>query len=308
MFELVVASGKGGTGKTSLTGALADLVGPAVLVDCDVDAADLYLIVPHEVLEEHDFSSSHRAVIDMEACSACSICLESCRFNAIKMTADPEARWRVRYSVDPSACEGCGLCVHLCPEETIRFEKVVSGRWFRSISEAGPFFHARLGIAQSNSGRLVSLLRQKSRETAKELGIDTILIDGPPGIGCPAIATLTDASYLLIVTEPSLSAIHDMQRLADLAEHFGIPAGICINKSDISEEISDEVERFASEKHLPVHGRFPYDPAFTEAQLQGRSYASFTSTKNIEMIRNLWKSITSDAKSRDRNGKRRFAV
>ena len=308
MFELVVASGKGGTGKTSLTGALADLVDPAVLVDCDVDAADLHLIIPHEVLEEQDFSSSHRAVIDMEACTACSICLESCRFNAIKMIADPEARWRVRYTVDPSACEGCGLCVHLCPEETIRFEEVVSGRWFRSKSKTGPFFHARLGIAQSNSGRLVSLLRQKSRETAKELGIDTILTDGPPGIGCPAIATLTDASYLLIVTEPSLSAIHDMERLADLADHFAIPTGICINKFDICEEISLKVERFAAERHLPVHGRFPYDPAFTEAQLRGRSYVSSASPEGIEMIRKLWKSVLSDAEARDRSGNRRFAV
>jgi MinD superfamily P-loop ATPase len=308
MFELVVASGKGGTGKTSLTGALAELAGPAVLVDCDVDAADLHLIVPHHVKEEHDFSSSHLAVIDMEECTACDLCVESCRFDAIQTVQDAGSHTGVRYTVDSLACEGCGLCVHVCPTLTIRFEKVISGRWFRSESQNGPFLHARLGIAQSNSGRLVSLLRQRSREIARERRIELIIVDGPPGIGCPAIATLTNASYLLIVTEPSLSAIHDMERLATLAAHFKIPAGVCLNRFDFSEELSREVERFAAERGLIVHGKFPYDPGFIEAQLQGRSYLSCGTPEGIERIRKLWKSVLADAGVGDQPGPRRFAV
>ena len=308
MFELVVASGKGGTGKTSLTGALAEFAGQAILVDCDVDAADLHLIVPHDVREEHDFSSSKQAVIDMGKCTACGVCRESCRFDAIKMFADTVAPLGIRFAVDRNACEGCGLCVHLCPTETIRFERVISGRWFRSEWKSGPFFHARLGIAQSNSGRLVSLLRQQARAAAEELEIDSIIVDGPPGIGCPAIAALTGASYLLIVTEPSLSAIHDMERLVDLAEHFDIPVGICLNKFDISEEMSRKVERFAAARSLIVHAKLPYDLGFTEAQLKGRSYVSCGSSETIEMLKGLWQSIRSDAESRERDGKRRFAV
>jgi len=308
MFELVVASGKGGTGKTSLTGALAEFAGRAVLVDCDVDAADLHLIIPHDVREEHDFTGSKQAIIDMSRCTACCVCKESCRFDAITMSSDFETPAGVRFAVDPSACEGCGLCVHLCPTETIRFEEVISGRWFRSEWKGGPFFHARLGIAQANSGRLVSLLRQQARVQAEEHDITTVIVDGPPGIGCPAIAALTGASYLLIITEPSLSAIHDMERLVELAGHFDIPVGICLNKSDISQEISRRVERFAADRNLTIHARLPYDPAFTKAQLQGRSYVSCGSPETIEMLGNLWQSIRSDAEKRDRDRGRRFAV
>ncbi|MCB2229788.1 ATP-binding protein [bacterium] len=307
MFELVVASGKGGTGKTSLTGALAEVASPAVLVDCDVDAADLHLIVPHRVCEEHDFSCSSQAVINMDACTACGICRESCRFEAITMSPDPETTHGLRFAVEPTACEGCGLCVHLCPTDTIRFGKVNSGKWFRSEGNRSPFYHARLGIAQSNSGRLVSLLRQEARAAADREGLDLILVDGPPGIGCPTIAALTGSSYLLIITEPSRSAIHDMERLVSLAEHFHIPAGVCLNKCDISEEMSGEVERFVSERGLTLHASIPYDPAFTQAQIRRQSYVAFASGGR-EMIHALWQSIRDDADRLGRTGGRRFAV
>jgi len=308
MFELVIASGKGGTGKTSLTGALAQLAGRAVLVDCDVDAADLHLIIPHKVNGEHDFLSSRKAAIDTELCDACGTCQEYCRFNSIKIKRDSQLPPGMRFEVDPLACEGCGLCVHLCPTGAIRFDRVVSGRWFQSESEHGPFLHARLGLAQSNSGRLVSLLRQRARQIAEKSEIDLVIVDGPPGIGCPTIAALTDASYLLIVTEPSLSAIHDMERLADLAAHFEIPTGICINKYDISEEISRRAEKFAAERDLTIHGKIPYDKAFTDAQLQGRSYLTTGSLEGIERIRKLWRSVRADAVARNQNNKRRFAI
>lgn len=308
MFELVVASGKGGTGKTSLVGALAALAGPSALVDCDVDAANLHLIVPHEVRREHDFSCSHRAAIDTDRCIACGICLEACRFQAITMDTDPTSRWGVRFSVDPLACEGCGLCVHLCEPRAISFDKVISGQWFESEFDHGPFLHARLGIAESNSGRLVSLLRQRARELAVERGLNTIMVDGPPGIGCPVIAALTDTSYLLIVTEPSRSALHDMERLVDLAEHFRIKTGICVNKCDINEEISHQVTRFAAERGLPVLGRIPYDPAFTQAQIQGVSYIRIGSTETIDTIRNIWQGVCIGAGANHGSGQERFAV
>jgi MinD superfamily P-loop ATPase len=308
MFELVVASGKGGTGKTSIVAALADVIEQTVIVDCDVDAANLHLVVPHRVLEEHDFSCSHRATIDGAHCIACGICLEVCRFNAISMTPDESSLYGVGFSVDPIACEGCGLCKRLCPEQIISFDPVVSGKWFESESGGRPFLHARLGIAQSNSGRLVSLLRQQSRELASKHALDTVVVDGPPGIGCPVIASLTNASYLLIVTEPSLSAIHDMERLVDLAEHFNVKTGICLNKFDINEEVSSQIEEFAAQRGLTLHGRIPYDPVFVEAQLEGRSYMRCASAEGTRLIRTIWQSIQSESGRHASGGKRRFAV
>ncbi|HOP06566.1 MAG TPA: ATP-binding protein [candidate division Zixibacteria bacterium] len=308
MFELVVASGKGGTGKTSMVGSLADLIGPAVLIDCDVDAANLHLIVPHRMTAEHDFSSSSKAFLDPEICTACGVCVDSCRFEAISMIADSKSQWGVRIEIDPLACEGCGLCTHLCAFGALSFNKVSSGRWFESEYENGPFLHAKLGIAQSNSGRLVSLLRETARKTAAARGLDMILVDGPPGIGCPVIASLTNASYLLIVTEPSLSAIHDMTRLVELAEHFKIKTGICINRYDIDVEISERIDRFAAEKQIPVHGRIPFDPAFTQAQLQGKSYIQVSSPEGVERIKHILRGIADHAGLNDENDKKKFAV
>jgi len=308
MFELVVASGKGGTGKTSLVGALAELARSVVLVDCDVDAANLHLIVPHRVLEKHEFSSSRCASIEVDKCVACGLCLESCRFNAISMTPDAGTPWGMRFAVDPLACEGCGLCSRICPSQAVAFDKVVSGEWFRSHSAFGPFLHARLGIAKSNSGRLVSQLRQQAREIAAADRYNLILVDGPPGIGCPVIASLTNASYLLIVTEPSLSAVHDMERLADLATHFSIKTGICINRCDTNVDISRRIEQLATARGLTVHGQIPYDPAFTQAQLKGQSYLRVASEEGIERIRRIWQSVLSDAGYQDHADTHRFAV
>jgi len=308
MFELVVASGKGGTGKTSLVGALAEVAGSAVLVDCDVDAANLHLIVPHQVLEEHDFTGGRRAAIDMDQCIACGLCVDSCRFEAIEMTPDRRSRWGMRIHIDPLKCEGCGLCVRLCDVKAVRFYPVCSGRWFLSESEYGPFLHARLGAAQSNSGRLVTILRQRSREIAQTTGRDLVIVDGPPGIGCPVIASLTNASYLLIVTEPSLSAVHDMERLADLAAHFNIRAGVCINRCDISEELCQRIEQVALGRGLAIHGKIPYDPAFTEVQLQGRTYLQVASSRGIGRIEEIWRSVLEDSGYRNPADSQRFAV
>ncbi|MBU0982490.1 MAG: ATP-binding protein [candidate division Zixibacteria bacterium] len=271
MTELVVVSGKGGTGKTTVTGALAGLLPERVLVDCDVDAANLRLILDHNVIETQDFIGGQRSVIDAEACIPCGTCYDLCRFDAVVPFSDPKTNGIAGYRIDPYACEGCGVCGRFCPEEAIHTEPVMSGQWFVSDSNLGPLVHARLGIAAGNSGRLVSLLRQEARRRAETLGLDYILIDGPPGIGCPVIASITGATYVLIVTEPSLSALHDMSRLLEVVRHFGIPAGVCINKHDIHEIMTRRIEQFAAEQQLPVLGRLRYDRAVVAAQLKGQT-------------------------------------
>jgi MinD superfamily P-loop ATPase len=288
MVELVIASGKGGTGKTSIVGSLASLAKKAILVDCDVDAANLHLIISHTVLTEHDFSSSSKASIIEDKCSSCGICKDSCRFGAIEydMSLSP-----VPYRIDPLSCEGCGLCKQVCPEDAIAFDPVISGEWFESNSEYGPFYHARLGIAEANSGKLVSLLRNQAREEAKASKTEFIIVDGPPGIGCPVIASLTGATYLLLVTEPSLSAIHDMKRLIELANHFKIKAGVCINKCDINSDLTGEIESYAEANEIRVHGRIPFDKKFTEAQIQGKPYLHIASKQNADIIGKIWQSV-----------------
>ena len=289
MVELVIASGKGGTGKTSLVGSLAVLAENAVLVDCDVDAANLHLIIEHSILEEHDFSSSKRASIINDKCTLCGICEEKCLFDAIKYVKGSSGEY---YRVDPFACDGCGLCRRVCPDDAIAFESVISGRWFKSDSKFGPFFHARLGIAEANSGKIVSLLRTQARDMAEYTNREIVIIDGPPGIGCPVIASVTGATYLLIVTEPSLSAIHDMKRLVDLARHFHVRTGLCINKCDINPELTEQIERFAEINGLIAHGKIPFDKKFTEAQIQGKPYVTIADTKGAQVIKNIWESVS----------------
>lgn len=294
MVELVIASGKGGTGKTSIVGSFAAIAHKPLLVDCDVDAANLHLIIKHQVIESHDFSSSSRASIIDDQCTSCGICEEKCRFDAISHQLNPNTQAETNYRVDPYACDGCGLCKYVCPDDAIAFESVISGKWFKSDSEYGPFFHARLGIAEANSGKLVSLLRKKALETAEKEKREIIIIDGSPGIGCPVIASLTGATYLLIVTEPSLSAIHDMKRLAELAGHFNIKAGLCINKSDLNEDLSKQIENYALEKGILVHGSIPFDNLFTEAQIKGRPYTTIANPEKVSILKGIWESVNEE--------------
>ena len=284
MKELVIISGKGGTGKTSLMAAFASLAKDKVLCDADIDAADLHLITDPQVKEVHDFHGGNTAVIDREKCSECSICINLCRWNAI----NPE------FEVDPLECEGCGVCVHFCPEEAIDFPLNTCGQWFRSDTRLGPMIHARLGIAQENSGKLVTLVRQQARELAQERGLRLLLTDGPPGVGCPVIASIGGATAVLIVVEPTVSGIHDMERVAQLAAHFRVPAMVCINKFDLNLDQTQTIEKYAKENHLKTLGQIPFDPVFTKSMVQGKTIIEFNGdSEGARSVRKIWEEVES---------------
>jgi len=282
MKELIVISGKGGTGKTSLMAAFSSLTENKVLCDADVDAADLHLIMDPAVVRRADFQSGNSAVINNDLCTECGLCREMCRFHAI--SAD--------YKVNPIDCEGCGVCVHFCPEDAIDFPVSTCGEWFVSDTRFGPMVHARLGIAEENSGKLVTLVRQEARKLAEAKNLDLILTDGPPGVGCPVIASIGGASAVLIVTEPTVSGKHDMQRVAQLADHFKVPAMICVNKFDLNLELTRDIETYAKEKGLSCLGRIPFDPVFTKAMIQAQTVFEYNGQSSVgEAIRDTWQRL-----------------
>ena len=288
MKELVVISGKGGTGKTSVLGAFASLASSKVLADCDVDAADLHLILAPEIRSRNEFRCGHEARIRMDACTGCGRCLALCRFDAIRWTADSGT---VRYTVDPIACEGCGVCVDFCPADAIDFPESIAGEWYLSGTRHGPMVHARLGIAAENSGKLVSIVRQQAKRLAEERALDLVLVDGPPGIGCPVIASITGCSLILIVTEPTLSGQHDLKRVAELARHFQVPAAVCINKWDLNTAMSDAIEAYASAMGITPVGRIRYDHAVTAAQVAGQTVLEYAQTGVAEDVRRVWSGV-----------------
>jgi len=287
MKEVVVISGKGGTGKTTITASLAALWKDKVIADCDVDAADMHLLLDPTIQQKSDFYSGVEAVIDGDRCTQCGKCLAVCRFRAIS----PE------FVVDSLACEGCGVCPYFCPMDAISLVERHSGEWYVSDTRFGPMVHARLGIAEENSGKLVSLIRKKAKELAEQRGLDLILSDGSPGIGCPVISSITGASLVIVVTEPTVSGVHDMDRVLDLAKHFQIPAAMIINKYDLNEAMCQTSEARAQEYGTPVLGRIPYDPVVTRAMVQGKTVVEFqdgTVAKAIEEIgHKLWQRVKS---------------
>lgn len=240
--ELVVISGKGGTGKTSIVASFAALAEKVVLADCDVDAADLHLVLNPTVVKREKFSGGSRARIMPGHCTACGKCEEICRFNAIYFDGPGNGKVEKTYRIDPIACEGCGVCAWFCEENAIEFGPVVNGEWFISDTRCGPMVHARLGVAEENSGKLVSLVRTQAKKIADDRRLDLVIIDGAPGIGCPVIASITGADLVLVVTEPTLSGMHDLERVVDLTKHFGIETLVCVNKWDLNEEIASQIE------------------------------------------------------------------
>jgi MinD superfamily P-loop ATPase len=258
MKEIVVLSGKGGTGKTSVVGAFAAMPGAKVLSDCDVDAADLHLLLSPQVREEHEFWSGQIAAIDPAICTRCGLCEEVCRFDAIH-----------DYRVANVGCEGCGLCFRVCPAGAVTMSERLAGHWYLSDTRFGPLVHARLGIAQENSGKLVHLVRSKAKETAEACDIGLTINDGPPGTGCAVISSLSGADLALIVTEPSVSGIHDMERVLSVCRHFNVPPLVCINKFDINEEGTRQIEEYCLGEGIEVVARIPFDTRVTEAQVAG---------------------------------------
>jgi MinD superfamily P-loop ATPase len=261
-----VISGKGGTGKTSVVASFAALARDAVIADCDVDAADLHLVLEPRVRETHAFVGGHEAVIRQSDCEAGGTCRDVCRFDAVRAGPDPN-----RFVIDPFACEGCGVCVEFCPSRAIDFPEQNCGEWFVSTTPHGPMVHARLGIAAENSGKLVSTVRGEAKRVAATHGSKLILVDGPPGIGCPVIAAMTGATAVLVVTEPTVSGKHDMERVLELATHFKIPVAMCVNRWDINPEAADRIEAHGRDHGAVIAGRIRYDPAVTRAQVAGRT-------------------------------------
>ena len=282
MKEIVIISGKGGTGKTSIIAAFASLVENKVLCDADVDAADLHLIMDPEIKEHHDFESGHTAIINQDKCTECGLCRDLCRWDAISED----------FVVDSIECEGCGVCYYFCPEKAIDFPLNTCGEWYLSETRFGPMAHARLGIAEENSGKLVTLIRQEGKKLAEKNNLDLLLTDGPPGIGCPVIASLGGATAVLIVTEPTVSGRHDMERVAELAAFFKIPAMMCVNKFDLNPSAGEAIEAFARERDISVIGRVPFDPVFTKAMVQGKTIVEFDGqSEGCVAVKSIWETL-----------------
>jgi MinD superfamily P-loop ATPase len=269
--ELTIISGKGGSGKTTVVASLAMLTENNVLADNDVDAADLHLLLAPIVREAHDFVGGQTAIIDPAQCTACGLCEDLCHFNAIRSDGPPNDRGRATCRIDPLACEGCGLCGYVCQFGAIRVTPSTVGKWFVSSTDQGPMAHARLGIAEENSGRLVTQVRNVAAKLARELKKTAILGDGPPGTGCPVIASVSGADRVLIVTEPTVSGVHDMERVLLLTAHFGIPAQIVINKADLNTDQAARIETIAQEMGAEVIARVPFDRNVHDALMAGKT-------------------------------------
>ena len=282
--ELVVLSGKGGTGKTSVTASFAVLAKNAVMADCDVDAADLHLLLAPRVEQRHVFFSGNEATIEQQKCTSCGLCLELCRFGAVRNVDN-------KYWIDPVACEGCGVCVQFCNAKAIDFPERQCGEWMISSTRCGPMVHAHLGVAAENSGKLVSTVREQAWAVAADKQIPLIISDGPPGIGCPVIASLSGVSLALIVTEPSVSGLHDLQRVLALARHFSVPAAVCVNKANINPQQADRIEAAARSAGAEIMGRIRYDHAVTEAQLQQKAVVELKSSA-ADDIRKVWQQVS----------------
>jgi MinD superfamily P-loop ATPase len=281
MKEIVVLSGKGGTGKTTLVASFAALAQDKVMADCDVDAADLYLLLQPSIKKTEEFWSGKTAFIDKKFCTGCGVCEEVCRFGAIE-----------NFKVNPVSCEGCGFCFHVCPEKTIAMRDNLAGHWFISDTRYGPLVYARLGIAQENSGKLVAVVRQNARRIAEERGLSYIISDGPPGIGCPVISSLSGANLALLVTEPTLSGMHDLDRILGVCRHFGVPAVVCINKYDLNEENARQIEGLCQRQEVEVISRLPFDSVVTEALVQGLPVVEYSEDGIAGEIKALWHRVS----------------
>ena len=281
MKQILVISGKGGTGKTVITASLAALAVNRVVVDCDVDAADLHLLLSPIHRERHEFKSGKTAVIYKSECIECGRCRSVCRFEAIDSD----------FKVESFSCEGCGLCFYVCPNQAINMQENIAGAWFVSDTRFGLFVHAKLGVAEENSGKLVAHIKQAAKEMAEKKNLEYVIIDGPPGIGCPVIASLSGVDTALIVTEPTLSGLHDAQRVIELAGHFQIPVKLVVNKYDLNPQVCSQIENCSRDKGVEVIGKIPFDKSVVEAMVAGKTIPEYINGTVKEELEKIWNGV-----------------
>ncbi|HEY59300.1 MAG TPA: P-loop NTPase [Anaerolineae bacterium] len=301
MKKIVILSGKGGTGKTTVAAALAHLASERtslVLVDADVDAANLELLLSPLKQEKHDFWGSKVAEIDSEVCNSCAKCFEVCRFDAVMKLDSKKARTnpqgdhsRFIFRIDPTACDGCAACFYQCPVDAIRLLDRKDGEWFRSKTRYGALFHAHLFAGHENSGKLVNILKQRANNFISQSNAELLLIDGPPGIGCPVIAASSDVDLALLIVEPTVSGIHDLKRILDTTHHFKIPAFVVINKADLNRNLSMRIIRYLDDNGLMMIGEIPFDTIVIEAVTQGKPVTEYSNGQVSLAIKNIWNTL-----------------
>jgi len=284
--QIVIISGKGGTGKTVITGAFAALAKNKVMADCDVDAADLHLLLKPTIKERHEFRSGKTAKIEEKLCKQCGKCISVCRFDAISED----------FRIDPISCEGCAFCSLVCPEGAIKMEENVSGEWFISDTRFGPMVHAKLGIAEENSGKLVSLVRKQAKDLAEKKNCDWIIVDGAPGIGCPVIASLSGIDCAVVITEPTLSGLHDADRVINVAKHFKIETRLVINKYSLNLDMTKEIEKYCKEHNVGLIGKISFDKSVVKAMVRGKTIIEYQDGKIKDEIINIWEKLEKELK------------
>ncbi len=286
MKEIVIISGKGGTGKTSITASFAVLGGKNVVVaDCDVDAADMHLLMQPDFAQPEDFYSGELAVIDQDKCTQCGECADVCRYGAIPVIDG-------QYIVDALSCEGCGYCARICPTEAITNVELMVGKWYVStVKTGGIMVHAKLGVGADNSGKLVAKVKNEAKQIASDTNKDYIIVDGSPGIGCPVVSSISGANFVVLVTEPSVSGLHDLKRVYQLVKKFKIKAGCIINKSDINKEVSKEIEKFLEKEDIVHISSLPYDETFTEAMTEGKTIVEYKNNELNKSLAESWEKV-----------------
>ena len=289
MKEITVLSGKGGTGKTTITAALAAIAKGAVYCDSDVDAADLHLLFHPEIEKEYIYQGAWIMNLNEQKCSQCGICSNNCRFDAIHQNENGS------FYINPFQCEGCRLCERVCPEKAISSSRSSNNKWFVSKTRFGTLVHEKMGAGEENSGKLVTIVRNKTKEIAVEQNLNYIINDGPPGIGCATIASLTGTSVVLIIIEPTKSGLHDAKRLIGLIRNFDLPSFAIINKSDIHEDMTNQIEAYLNKEKIPVLGKIPFDKAFVEAMIQGKTIVEYDSDSSLsQQLTKFWEILATD--------------